>query len=47
MQILNQFFRKKIHYIVLICVPSFHPPARSSSFILAFCLRFHETTFYG
>ena len=47
MQILNQFFRKKIHYIVVICVPSFHQPARSSSFFLAFCLQFYGTTFYG
>jgi len=36
MQILNQFFRKKIHYIVVISVPSFHQPARSSLFFLAF-----------
>ena len=47
MQILNQFFRKKIHYIVVISVPSFHQPARSSSFFLAFCLQFYGTTFYG
>ena len=47
MKILNQFFRKMIHYIVDISVPSFHQPARSSSFFLAFCLRFYGTTFYG
>ena len=46
-QILNQFFRKKIDYIVVISVPSFHQPARSSSFFLAFCLQFYGTTFYG
>ena len=40
MQILNQFFCKKIHYIVVICVPSFHQPARSSSFFLAFLFTF-------
>ena len=44
MQILNQFFRKKI---VVIRVPSFHQPVRSSSFFLAFCLKFYGTTFYG
>ena len=47
MQILNQFFRKKIHYIVVIYVQSFHQPARTSSFFLAFCLQFYGTTFYG
>merc|ERR1712240_558767 len=31
MRILNQFFSKKIHFIV-VSVPSFHQPARSSSF---------------
>ena len=30
------FFRKKKHYIVVVCVPSFHLSARSSSFFLAF-----------
>ena len=47
MQILNQFFRKKIYYIVVISVPSFHQAARSSSFFLAFSLQFYGTTFYG
>merc|ERR1712240_725904 len=46
MQISNQFFRKKIHNIVVIRVPSFHLPARSSSFFLSFCLQFYGTTFY-
>ena len=32
LQIMNHFFRKNIHYIVIICVPSFYQPARSSSF---------------
>ena len=41
-QILNQFFRKKIHYIVVISVPSFDRPARSSSFFLAFGPYFYE-----
>ena len=40
MQILNQFFRNNIHYIVVKSVQSFHQLARSSSFFLAFRLQF-------
>ena len=47
MQIWNQFFPKKIHYIVVISLISFHQPARSSSFFLVFCLQFYGRTFYG
>ena len=47
MQILHQFFCKKINYIVVINVPSFHQPAGSSLFFLAFCLQLYGTTFYG
>ena len=45
MQILNQLFRKKIHYILIISVPSFHQPARSSSFFVAFCLQLYGKLF--
>ena len=39
------FFHKKKHYIVVVCVPSFHLSARSSSFFLAFFLHFYGKPF--
>ena len=41
----KKIFRKKKQYIFIVCVPSFHLSARSSSFFLAF-FHFCGTTFF-
>ena len=46
-QIRNQFFfHTKTNDIIVVCVPSFHLPARSSPFFLAFFRHFHGKLFY-